>query len=149
MANNNAFQTNRELFAAGQLHSIEPRLMTREGAANYLQMSLDTLDRLCRDRKVAFYRIGRSIRFARWDLMQFLTGKPVTAEQSLENVDCVLTKPQLADFLSVSTRTIENLMRDRRFWHRKTGGVVRFHLPDVLVQLNNEFRVTAQGVTSS
>jgi excisionase family DNA binding protein len=122
--------------------------MTRESAANYLQLSTDTLDRLCRDRKVTFYRIGCSIRFGRWDLMRFVTGKIVTAEQILENLDRVLTKAQLADFLSVSTRTIENLMRNRRFWHRRTCGLVRFHLADVLVQLENEFRVPARIVTS-
>jgi excisionase family DNA binding protein len=147
MADNNAVRTDQELLAVAQRHGIEPRLMTRQGAANYLQMSTDTLDRLCRDRKLALYRIGRSIRFARWDLIQFVSGKPVTAEQSLEKVDHVLTKTQLADFLSVSTRTIENLMRDLRFWHRKTGGMVRFHLADVLLQLDKEFRVTARSMT--
>jgi len=80
--------------------------------------------------------------------MRFVTGKIVTAEQILENLDRVLTKAQLADFLSVSTRTIENLMRNRRFWHRRTCGLVRFHLADVLVQLENEFRVPARIVTS-
>src|SRR5208283_1369265 len=118
MDNDNALRTDQELFAAAKRHRIEPRLMTRKDAANYLQLSTDTLDRLCRDRKVAFYRIGRSIRFGQWDMMQFVTGKIVTAEQILENLDRVLTKAQLADFVFVSTRTIENLMRDLRFWHR-------------------------------
>jgi len=95
--------------------------MTREDAANYLQMSTDTLDRLCRDRKVSFYRIGRSIRFGRWDLIILVAGKFATAEQILGHIDQVLTKVQLAEFLSVSTRTIDNLISDRRFWHRKNG----------------------------
>jgi len=58
-------------------------------------------------------------------------------------MDRVLTKAQFADFLSVSTRTIENLTRDRRLWHRKTGGMMRFHLGEALIQLDNEFRVAA------
>jgi excisionase family DNA binding protein len=143
MANTNALQTDQEKFAAAPHHRVEPCLMIRKDAANYLQLSTDTLDRLCHDRKVAFYRIGRSIRFGRWDLLQFVTGTIVTAENILGHMDIVLTKAQLADFLSVSIRTIDNLIRNRSFWHRKTRGIVRFRLADVLMQLDNEFRVAA------
>lgn len=146
MDNNNALRTNKldgaqERPPAVQHVRIEPRLITRDDAANYLQSSTDTLDRLCRERKLAFYRIGRSVRFGSWDLIRLVSGKFVAAEEHLGNVDCVLTKVQLADFLSVSTRTVENLIRDHRLWHRKKGGMVRFHLGDVLVQLDKEFRV--------
>lgn len=143
MANTNALQTDQEKFAAAPHDRVGPCLMNRKDAANYLQLSTDTLDRLCRDRKVAFYRIGRSIRFGRWDLLQFVTGKFVNSENILGHKDLVLTKAQLADFLCVSIRTIDNLIRSRSFWHRKTGGAVRFHLSDVLVQLNRQFRTPA------
>ena len=146
MDNNNALRTNErgvvwERAATVKHVKIEPRLLTRNDAANYLQSSTDTLDRLCCERKVAFYRIGRSVRFGLWDLIRLVSGKFVVAEEHLGNVDRVLTKMQLADFLSISTRTIENLIRDHRLWHRKRGGMVRFHLGDVLVQLDKEFRV--------
>jgi excisionase family DNA binding protein len=145
MVNNNALRTDQELFTEAQLHRVEPRLMTRNDVATYLQLSTDTLDRLCRERKLAFYRIGRSVRIGHWDLIRFVTGRLVIAGQRLENVDRVLTKVQLAGFLSVSTRTIENLIRDHGLWHRKTNGMVRFHLGDVLVQLDNEFRMADVG----
>jgi len=146
MDNNNALRSNeldaaQERPPAVQHGRIERRLITRDDAAHYLQSSTDTLDRLCRERKVAFYRIGRSVRFGPWDLIRFVSGKFVVAEELLGNVDRVLTKAQLADFLSVSARMIENLIRDHRLWHRKIGGMVRFHLGDVLVQLDKEFRV--------
>lgn len=151
MDNNNALRTNEngavwERADTAPQVNVEPCLLTRNDAANYLQSSTDTLDRLCRERKVAFYRIGRSVRFGPWDLIRLVSGKFVVAEEHLGKVDRVLTKVQLADLLSVSTRTIENLIRDHRLWHRKTGGMVRFHLSDVLVQLNKEFRVpTVEG----
>ncbi|MGA2248476.1 MAG: helix-turn-helix domain-containing protein [Verrucomicrobiota bacterium] len=121
---------------------IGPCLLPRNLAAKYLHFSTDTLDRLCRERTVAYYRIGRSVRFAQWDLMPLVCDEFVTAELLLMgNIDRVLTKAQLAAFLSVSTRTVEHLMRDRRLWHRKTGRMVRFLLRDVLVQLDKNFRV--------
>ena len=148
MDDNKALQTEgpgsaQDRPTASQPGRIEPRLITRDEAANYLQLSTDTLDRLRRERKVAFYRIGRSSRFGPWHLFQLASGKSMAAKELLENMDRVLTKAQFADFLSVSTRTIENLTRDRRLWHRKTGGMMRFHLGEALIQLDNEFRVAA------
>jgi excisionase family DNA binding protein len=48
----------------------------------------------------------------------------------------LLTKKQLADELQVSTRTIENMMRQRIIpFIRATKRSVRFHLPRVLAAL--------------
>jgi hypothetical protein len=73
--------------------------------------------------------------------MSYVMGKSTTAKDYPMNVDQVITKRQLADFLAVSTRTIENLVRDHRLWHRKTNGMVRFHFGDVLTQFQKEFLI--------
>ncbi len=125
--------------------SGEIRLRTRLEAADFLKISLNTIDRLRYQRKLAFYQIGGSIRFGDWDLMEFVTDNLIMPEQLFHDQNRILNKADLARFLNLSTRSVEHLVLDKRLWHRKTGRIVRFHLGDVLRQLANNFRVAAQS----
>jgi hypothetical protein len=122
----------------------EIRLRTRLEAAGFLKISLNTIDRLRYQRKLACYQIGGSIRFCDWDLMEFVTDKLVMPEQLIRDQNRILNKVELARFLNLSTRSVEHLVIEKRLWHRKTGRIVRFHLGDVLIQLATNFRVAAQ-----
>ena len=123
----------------------EARLRTRPEAAEFLRVSLNTIDRLRYQRNLAYYQIGGSVRFGDWDLMEFVTGKVVLPEHVIRDQDRILNKCDLARFLAVATRTVEHLLRNGCLWHRTTGRVVRFRLGDVLIQLMNDFRVPAQA----
>lgn len=128
--------------------SCEARLLTRREAALFLKVSVNTVDRLRYQRALAYYRLGGSVRFSPWDLLEFMSGKPVIPEQIIQDVRRTLTKAELAGFLRVSTRSVEYLVRNRGLWRRRVGRSVRFLLGDVLLQLADEFRVAAHGPTS-
>jgi excisionase family DNA binding protein len=127
---------------------VEPRLRTRKEAAQFLKVSLNTLDRLRYQRALPFYRIGGSIRFGLWDLIEFVRGKPVFPEQFIPDAQRTLTKRELARFLCVSVRTVEVLNRNRGLWRRHIGRTVRFLLADVLHQLASDFRVDSRAPAS-
>jgi hypothetical protein len=110
-------------------------------------VSVNTVDRLRYQRALGYYRLGGSVRFAPWDLLEFMSGKPVFPEQIIEDVQRTLTKAELADFLCVSSRSVEHLV-NRVLWRRRVGRSVRFFLADVLLQLAEQFRVAAQGSAS-
>jgi len=50
----------------------EPQLVDVNTAANYLGVSPRFIRRLCSERRVAFFRIGRHVRFETADLDAFL-----------------------------------------------------------------------------
>jgi excisionase family DNA binding protein len=122
----------------------EQRLRTRKEAAHFLKVSLNTMDRLRYQRALPFYRIGGSVRFGPWDLIEFVSGKPVFPEQVIRDQQRTLTKTELADFLRVSIRTVEQLILTHGLWRRRVGRTVRFLLADVLHQLANDFRVDSR-----
>ena len=129
---------------ASALHDLNVgRLRTGPEAAAFFKIGTTTLDRLRYDRRLAYYRIGGSVRFGLWDLLELVSGKLVLPESIVPDVDRVLTKAELARFLGVSQRTVEHLMRDHGLWHRKVGRSVRFLLADILTQLANNFRVVS------
>jgi excisionase family DNA binding protein len=128
--------------------SCEERLLTRAEAAQFLKVSVNTIDRLRYQRALPYYRLGGSVRFGPWDLLEFMSGKPVFPEQVIQNVQRTFTKAELADFLRVSTRSVEHLVSNRGLWRRRVGRSVRFLLGDVLLQLADEFRVAAHGSAS-
>ena len=128
--------------------SCEARLLTRAEAAQFLKVSVNTIDRLRYQRALSYYRLGGSVRFSPWDLLEFVSGKPVFPEQIIEDVRRTLTKAELADFLRVSSRSVEHLVRNRGLWRRRVGRSVRFLLGDVLLQLADQFRVAAHGSAS-
>jgi excisionase family DNA binding protein len=121
------------------------RLLTRTEAAQFLKVSVNTVDRLRYQRALAYYRLGGSVRFSPWDLLEYMSGKPVFPEQTIQDVRRTLTKAELADFLRVSSRSVEHLVRNRGLWRRRVGRSVRFLLGDVLLQLADEFRVAPHG----
>ena len=123
----------------------EFRLRTRAEAAAFLNVSETTIDRLRYQHSLAHYRIGGAVRFGQWDLLEFVSGKLVFPESLIENGQQVLTKADLGRFLGLSQRTVEHLIRNKGFWHRKAGRLVRFLLADVLTQLANDFRVPARS----
>ncbi len=60
----------------------------------------------------------------------------LTAEQTLVVASILLTKPQLAQQLRVSVRTIDNMMAQRIIpFFRASKRSIRFHLPRVLAAL--------------
>lgn len=122
----------------------EPRLRTRVEAAQFLKVSVNTIDRLRYQRVLPYYQIGGIVRFGPWDLIEFVSGKPVFPEQIILDAQRTLTKPELAGFLGASTRTVEHLIRTHGLWRRHVGRRVRFLLADVLVQLAEKFRVGAR-----
>ena len=128
--------------------SREARLHTRAEAAQFLKVSVNTVDRLRYQRALSYYRLGGSVRFSPWDLLEFVSGKPVFPEQIIQDVRRTLTKAELADFLRVSSRSVEHLVRNRGLWRRCVGRSVRFLLGDVLLQLADEFRVAAHSSAS-
>ena len=95
-------------------------------------------------RALPFYGIGGSVRFGPWDLLEFISGKPVLPEHIILNTQHTLTKQELAGFLGVSTRTVEQLIGTHGLWRRQVGRTVRFLLADVLMQLAQRFRVEAR-----
>jgi excisionase family DNA binding protein len=127
----------------------EPRLRTRKEAAQFLKVSVNTVDRLRYQRALPYYRIGGTVRFGPWDLIEFISGKPVYPEQIIINTQRTLTKQELARFLCVSGRTVEHLIQTHGLWRRRLGRSVRFLLADVVCQLANSFRVQARATTSS
>ena len=140
-------QTGRQSPASPLGSQFAARLLTREEAAQFLKVSVNTVDRLRYQRALGYYRLGGSVRFAPWDLLEFMSGKPVFAEQNVTDVRRTLTKAELADFLHISSRTVEHLV-NRGLWRRRVGRSVRFFLGDVLLQLADEFRVAAHGSVS-
>lgn len=125
--------------------SCQPRLRTRTEAAQFLKVSVNTLDRLRYQRALAYYRVGGSVRFGPWDLIEFVSGKPVFPEQIILDTQRTLTKQELAAFLGVSTRTVEHLIHTYGLWRRCVGRSVRFLMADVLGQLAASFRVEARN----
>lgn len=121
----------------------EARLLTRVEAARFLKASVNAVDRLRYQRALPYYRLGGTVRFSPWDLLEFVSRNPVFPEQIIQDVRRTLTKPELADFLCISSRSVERLM-DRALWRRQVGRSVRFLLGDVLLQLKDEFRVLAR-----
>jgi excisionase family DNA binding protein len=122
----------------------EARLLTKLAAARFLKVSVNTVDRLRYQRTLPYYRLGGTVRFSPWDLLEFMSGNPVLPEQVLENADRTLTKAELAAFLGLSSRSVEHLVRHHGLWRRQVGRSVRFFLGDVLLQLQDEFRVAAR-----
>jgi len=53
------------------------RLLDADGAATYLATTTRHVRRLTQERKLAFYRVGRFVRFARADLDAFLRSSRV------------------------------------------------------------------------
>lgn len=127
----------------------EPRLRTRAEAAQFLKVSVNTIDRLRYQRALPFYQIGGTVRFGLWDLIEFVSGKPVFPEQIILDTRRTLTKPELAGFLGVSSRTVEHLIQTHGLWRRHVGRTVRFLLADVLIQLAETFRVGARTAAAS
>ena len=56
-----------------------PGLLTISEVAELLKLSVSTVRRLQRQRKIPFVRVGRSIRFARSDLAAYLEKRRVGA----------------------------------------------------------------------
>ncbi len=56
-------------------------------------------------------------------------------------IDEVLKKPETARRLKISTRTLDQWMRDGRICHFKIGKTVRFRWADVLAHLQHNNRV--------
>ena len=129
--------------------SCEPRLRTRTEAAQFLKVSVNTIDRLRYQRALSFYQIGGTVRFGSWDLIEFVSGKPVFPEQIILDAQRTLTKPELAGFLGVSTRTVDHLIQTHDLWRRRVGRSVRFLMVDVLTQLAEKFRVEARASAAS
>jgi excisionase family DNA binding protein len=127
----------------------EVRLLTRTEAAQFFKVSVNTIDRLRYQRALSYYRLGGSVRFSPWDLLEFMSGKPVFPEQIIQDVRRTLTKAELAGFLGISSRSVEQLVRNRGLWRRCVGRSVRFLLGDVLLQLADEFRVATHGSATS
>jgi excisionase family DNA binding protein len=127
----------------------EPRLRTRREAAQFLKVSVNTVDRLRYQRALSYYRIGGTVRFGPWDLIEFISGRPVYPEQIITNTQRTLTKQELARFLCVSVRTVEHLIQTHGLWRRCVGRLVRFRVGDVLSQLAISFRVQARATTST
>jgi|EBPBio282013_DNA_FD.fasta_scaffold13146_3 excisionase family DNA binding protein len=127
----------------------ESRLRSRAEAAEFLRVSVNTVDRLRYQRALPFYRIGGTVRFGPWDLIEFVSGKPVFPEQIILDTQRTLTKPEFAGFLGVSTRTVEHLVQTRGLWRRRVGRADRFLLSDVLIQLGEKFRVEARNSVTS
>ncbi len=67
----------------------------------------------------------------------------MSPDQVVCELNRILTKRELADFLAVSTRTIETLVRKHGLWRRRIGRQVRFSLAEVLTQLMSTYRVSA------
>jgi excisionase family DNA binding protein len=57
------------------------------------------------------------------------------------STDEILEKPQTAERLKVSTRTLDEWMRAGRVPYFKIGKTVRFRWPDVLAHLQHNNRV--------
>lgn len=125
--------------------SCEPRRRSRTEAAQFLKVSVNTIDRLRYQRALPYYRIGGTVRFGPWDLIEFVSGKPVFPEQIILDTQRTLTKQELARFLRISSRTVEHLIQTHNLWRRRVGRSVRFLLEDVLCQLANDFRVEARA----
>ncbi len=138
----------------GESHALtspldEPRLCTRKDAAQFLKVSVNTVDRLRYRRALPYYRIGGTVRFGPWDLIEFISGKPVYPEQVIINTRRTLTKQELAQCFRVSSRTVEHLIQTHNLWRRRVGRSVRFLLEDVLCQLASDFRVAARAPAST
>ena len=121
----------------------QPRLLTTVETARYLGVSRNTVDRLRSRREISYYRIGGSIRYSQWDLRELVSGRRIDPLQVIGKLNQVLTKRELAEFLTVSTRTIELLVKRHGFWRRRIGSSVRFARQDVLEQLTSTYRVPA------
>lgn len=50
----------------------------------------------------------------------------------------LVKKPEVATFLSVTTRTVEHMMADGRIPYIKLGRTVRFRLADILAHVRRE-----------
>jgi excisionase family DNA binding protein len=140
MTENSAYNNNAGL--SDEAHN-KYRLINREEAAKILKISINTIDRLRYQRRISYYVIGDSVRFGMWDLMDFISNKPASAQHYIKDTNTILTKSELAIFLNVSTRTIEKLIKTGCLWHRKTGRILRFLLSDILTQLSNTWCVSA------
>jgi excisionase family DNA binding protein len=56
-------------------------------------------------------------------------------------IDEVLKKPETARRLKISTRTLDQWMRDGRICHFKIGKTVRFRWADIMAHLQDRSRV--------
>lgn len=56
----------------------------------------------------------------------------------------ILTKPEVADYLRVTERTIETWMKAGLIPHTRIDHTVRFRMSDLLLELDQRFRVPAK-----
>lgn len=56
----------------------------------------------------------------------------------------ILTKPEVAEYLRVTERTIETWMKARLISYIRLDHTVRFRMSDLLLELDQRFRVPAK-----
>ncbi|MFM8469172.1 MAG: helix-turn-helix domain-containing protein [Limisphaerales bacterium] len=66
----------------------------------------------------------------------------IATNTAIQPENGLLTKREIAAYLRVTTRTVENMTRDGRLVCIRIGRTVRFHLGDVLDHLRRQQRTS-------
>jgi len=115
--------------------NIEKKYLSAEEAANYLNLSLNTLYRHTMNRTIKFYKINRKLYFVREDLDEFVTGKSklidIPTQHSIEKVTSkgepdYLSVDEAAQFLKVSQGSIYRYVFNGVLPKRKFGNKLYF-----------------------
>lgn len=65
------------------MEAINDKRFNRKEAANYLQISIITVDRAIKNKKISCYRIGRRVLFSKSHLDEFLKKNEVKAKNEM------------------------------------------------------------------